>query len=129
MLYIELDGGITRMQPQSINWEPPAGMGNDGQGAPVYGPYWSCSLGFSYLTLTEYDRWHAAVDGDAHTVTLPHPITGRMTDFTSVYVAHVTPRLVTNVQNARRAGETGVDETCRAGTTGADIGLSRITVT
>ena len=121
MLYIELDGatgGITRMQPQSINWQPPSGLGNDGQGAPVYGPYWSCSLGFSYLTLVEYDRWHSAVDGATHTVRLPHPITGAMTDFTSVYVSHVTPRLRVDVHGV-----------CRAGTTGADIMLTRITVT
>jgi len=117
MLYIELDGGITRMQPQSVNWEPPSGMGNDGQGAPVYGPYWSCNLGFSYLTLTEYERWHDAVDGDTHTVRLPHPTTGVMTNYTA-YVAFVTPRLRTDVQGV-----------CRAGTTGADIGLTRITVT
>ncbi|MBU0846599.1 hypothetical protein KKH23_05365 [Patescibacteria group bacterium] len=117
MLYIELDGGITRMQPQSINWEPPSGLGNDGQGAPVYGPYWSCSLGFSYLTLVEYERWHDAVDGAMHTVRLPHPTTGAMTNYTA-YVAFVTPRLRTDVSGV-----------CRAGTTGADIGLSRITVT
>ena len=117
MLYIELDGGITRMQPQSINWEPPAGMGNDGQGAPVYGPYWSCSLGFSRLAATEYDRWRDAVDGLTHTVRLPHPTTGIMTNYTA-YIAFVTPRQVTNVQGV-----------CRAGTTGADIQITRITVT
>ena len=117
MLYIELDGGITRMQPQSINWEPPSGLGSDGQGAPVYGPYWSCNLGFSYLTLVEYDRWHDAVDGDTHTVRLPHPTTGAMTNYTA-YVAHVTPRQAINVQGV-----------CRAATTGADIQITRITVT
>lgn len=116
------------MQPQSVNWQPPSTLGNDGLGAPVYGPYWSCSLGFSYLTLAEYDHWHDAVDGDTHTVRLPHPITGRMTSFTA-YVAHVTPRLRTDVRTARRAGETDVDETCRAATTGADITLTRIQVT
>lgn len=117
MLYIELDGGITRMQPQNINWENPGEMGHDGQGAPIYGPYWSCSLGFSYLTLTEYDRWHDAVDSVTHTVRLPHPTTGAMTNYTC-YVSFVTPRQRIDVQGV-----------CRAGTTGADIGLTRITVT
>ena len=116
MLFIELDGGTTKMQPQSINWDPPSGLGQDGQGAPVYGPYWTCSLGFSHLTTAEFDRWHDAVDGATHTLTLPHPITGEMTDFTA-YVSMVTPRMKRNVQGI-----------CTAAVAGADITLTRIAV-
>ena len=116
MLLIQLDGGISEMQPQSINWENPGNLGQDGQGAPVYGPYWSCSLGFSYITTAEFDRWHDAVDGDTHTVRLPHPITGTMTNYTC-YVSHVTPRMRTDVQGP-----------CRAAITGADVMLTRIAV-
>jgi len=117
MLYIELDGGISRMQPQSVNWEPPGNMGQDGLGAPVYGPYWTCNLGFSYLTKDEFDQWFHAVDGATHTVRLPHPTTGAMTDYTC-YIQHVTPRMRTDVNGI-----------CTGAVTGADITLTRIQVT
>jgi len=135
MLYVELDGGISRMQPQSVNWEPPDALGTDGLGAPVYGPYWTCNLGFSYLTLAEFDLWHDAVDGAIHTVRLPHPITGAMADFLC-YVQHVTPRLRIDVRGTISGVEfipvppPGHGErVCRAATTGADITLTRIQVT
>jgi len=114
-MIIELDGGIVRMQPDTINWTPPRELGLDSQGAPVYAPYWQCTLGFSRLTKVEFDRWFNAVDGTTHTVRMPHPITGEMTDFTC-YVWHVAPRL--NTRNK-----------CIAAVSGADIQLTRITVT
>ena len=117
MLYVELDGGIDRMQPQDNNWEPPSYMGDDGLGAPVYGPFWACKLAFSYLTLTQFNRWFAAVDGAMHTVRLPHPVTGAMTDFTC-YVHYVVSRMRTDVNGI-----------CTGAVTGADITLTRIRVT
>jgi hypothetical protein len=113
---IQLDGVIVGMQPDTLDWQEPTSLGQDGDGSPVRAPNWSCRLGFSRLTVVQYQWWWDAwADGALHTVTLPHPATGVMTSY-SVYVAEFAPRM-----DVRDAGG--------AAMSGADITLTRIQVT
>jgi hypothetical protein len=113
---ISIDGVIVGMQPDSLNWQEPTAMGSDGDGAPVRAPNWTCTLGFSKLTTVQYQSWWAAwQDGELHTVSLPHPATGVLTDY-DLYVASFTPRMDTR-------------DSCEAAMSGADIVLTRVQVT
>jgi len=112
---IAIDGLVAEIQPGSLSWEPPQLLGSDGQGAPVRTPYWACRLGFSRLTVVQYEAWHDAWgDGALHTITLPHPASGIVTDY-QCYVRDFTPRLDTS-------------NDCPA-TVGVDVTLTRVQVT
>lgn len=114
---ISLDGQVTEEQPTTLTWSDPRRLGFDGQGAPVYGPYRSCSLGFERLTTTEYHQWFtASEDGDTHTVVLPHPQSGIMTEYTGVYIQSFAPRMNTR-------------HDCEGLAQGVDIVISKIEVT
>ena len=112
---ITVDGLFANMQPDSMSWEPPRLLGVDGQGAPVRAPHWTCRLGFSRLTLVQYETWHDDWgDGVLHTITLPHPANGELTAY-QCYVRDFTPRFDTR-------------DTCIAAASGVDITLTRIQV-
>ncbi len=113
---ISIDGVIEPMQPDSLAWVPPNTLGDDGLGSPVRAPSWSCRLGFSRLTVVQYQNWFAAwADGALHAIELPHPDRGVLTTY-SCYVREYTPRF--NIRN-----------TCEAAVEGADILLTRVLVT
>lgn len=113
---IALDDVVVEEQPTSVNWANPVPLGNDGNGAPIYGPYRKCSLAFERLTTTEFHQWfEAAEDGDTHTIVLPHPAIGVMTEYTGVYIESFAPRM-----NAR--GD------CEGLAQGVDITVSKIEV-
>ena len=113
---VALDGVVMEEQPTSVNWSNPRHLGSDGNGAPIYGRYRTCSLGFERLTTTEYHQWYSASeDGDPHDIVLPHPGSGVMTEFQDVYVWSFAPRM-----NAR--GD------CEGLAQGVDITISKIEV-
>lgn len=106
---IELDGVRVMNTPDTIRWEPPVFLGHDGDGAPSYGPYWKCHLGFGRTTVIQLQHWNDAMDGETHTVRLPHPITGQHTEFTGVYVQ--LPEANFNSTDVNRISAAGVDFT------------------
>lgn len=111
-----IDGVMEEMQPDSLAWVPPAILGDDGQGSPVRAPNWACRLGFSRLTVVQYQNWFAVwSDGALHTITLPHPASGVLTAY-SCYVKVFTPRL-------------NVRDKCEAAMEGADITITHVQVT
>lgn len=112
---ITIDGIFAEIQPDSMNWEPPRLLSSDGVGAPVRTPNWSCRLGFSRLTVVQYQAWMDAwADGALHAITLPHPSTGFLTSY-QCYVRDFTPRLNTR-------------DPCEAAAAGVDVTLTRIQV-
>jgi len=102
------------MQPDSLSWQPPGELGDDGEGAPVMGAVYRCALGFNSITWPYYQAWYDAWDGELHDITLPHPATGEMTTY-SCYVKSITPRMIA--------------KSCKGITSGVDIVLSNIVVT
>lgn len=112
---IAINGVAVGMQPDSVNWEPPRTLGNDGQGAPIRSPYWSCRLGFSRLSVVQFQLWEEVwTDGGLHDITLPQPSTGLLVSH-QCYVQGFTPRLNTQ-------------DPCEAAAAGVDITLTRILV-
>lgn len=114
-MLLEIDGVPAEHQPTSVNWNSPPLLGYNGNGAPVYGQYWTCNLGFDRLVTPDNFRWSEASDGEAHDILLPHPDSGHPEVF-SCYVARVAPRM-----NAR-----GI---CRGANAGLDVLLNGIEVT
>ena len=112
---IAIDDVPVFMTPDSLTWENPPEVGTDGNGAPIYGPYWNCRLGFSRLTVVQYQTWYNAVDGDTHTVTLPRPYDGAITSYTC-YIHMISPRMNVKPKDS-------------AAVSGCDILLTRIEVT
>lgn len=106
---IELDGIAVKNTPDSLRWEPPRFLGEDGEGVPTYGPYWRCHLAFSRTSRVQLQHWYDAMDGETHTIRLPHPITGRYTTFTGVYVRH--PESMLNTRDLSQPAAAGVDFT------------------
>lgn len=79
---ITLDGVVVEEQPTAISWSAPRQLGYDGEGRPIFASYRSCSLAFERMTDTQYHQWFAASrDGNLHTVELPHPQSGILTEF------------------------------------------------
>lgn len=103
---IYLDDRSSDIPPDGVSWEFPQVLGHDGQGAPIYAPYYACGLSFERLTCIKYDDWRQACDGELHTVRLPHPTSGTMTNFTC-YLESVRPRH--NIRDACLAAASGVD--------------------
>lgn len=113
-LLIQVNGIPVHLQPDSLNWIPRPIVAKDGNGAPIYGPYWGVTMGFPRVTDVKYEFWMNLMDGEEHTFKLPHPETGVMTDFTAI-VDSVEHRF-------------DVRDGCTPAVRGADITLSRITV-
>lgn len=111
---ISVDGLITTLQPDSLDWENPELLGHDGLGAPVKVPYWKCRLGFSRLTSVIHGIWYDADDGELHDFELPHPRTGELTSY-NCYIESVVPRM-------------NVVPDCDPALSGLDITLYRIRV-
>ena len=101
------------MQPDTLTWQPPREIGSSGEGSPVIGPTWRCSLGFSVMSWPYYQQWFDAWDGELHDITLPHPSTGEMTSY-SCYIRSISPRMMTKA--------------CKGVVSGVDIVLSKIQV-
>jgi len=113
---ITIDDILLDIQPTGVNWGDPPPLGHDGNGVPITGPYRSCSLSFDRLTTLHFQQLFAASrDGDSHTVRLPHPENGLMTEY-ACYVNQFSPRL-------------NVRDLCEAAAAGVDIVLNRIEVT
>jgi len=104
---IELDGRRVRVAPQDYSWEPPSFLGDDGDGAPSYAPFWSFRLSFSLTQRAQLEQWYDAMDGDTHTVRLPHPITQQWTDFADVFIR--LPALTGTIIDPNRPAATGID--------------------
>ena len=112
---ITIDDSLPQNQPTVVSWERPRQLGYTGVGVPVFGAYWSCSLGFDRLTVVEFHRWFdASTDGIAHDILLPHPESGLMVEY-SCYVSQFSPRLNTR-------------DWCRAAAAGVDILITRVNV-
>lgn len=107
---IAFDGVIMRIQPDALNWGPPAVVARDGDYAPVRGQYYSCRLSFGKSIVPSFYDWHQIFNTQSHLVTLPHPFTGIMTDF-CCYVDSVTPRMDTSDQVDHCAVIIGADVT------------------
>lgn len=115
-MLLEIDGVPAETQPTSCTWNPPALLGYNGVGLPIYSQYRSCNLGFDRITTADLYRWReASEDGLSHDVLLPHPDSGKPEEF-DCYVARVAPRMDTR-------GE------CYGAAAGLDILLNRIEVT
>ena len=92
---IAIDGVILAMQPDSIDWQRRI-FGTTGLGQPVHSPYYTCILGFSRTTVVELEEWHRIL-GEFITIHLPHPKTGKMTEYTDVVVRAIEERM--NIMN------------------------------
>ena len=115
-MFITIDDIGLDIQATGVNWGDPPFLGNDGAGVPIYGPYRTCSLSFDRLTTVLFQQLFAAsMDGLSHTVRLPHPENGLMTEFTC-YVNQFSPRM-------------NVRDPCEAAAAGVDVLLNRIEVT
>jgi hypothetical protein len=113
---LTLDGVVAEEQPTTLSWSNPRQLGFNGLGAPVYGPYRTCSLGFERMTLLQFHQWwEASEDGELHNVLLPHPQSGLEISY-SVYVSQFAPRMNTR-------------DDCDAAAAGVDIRLTRAEVT
>jgi len=112
-MIIIVDDGQLIPSPQAINWEPPAILAKDGQGALIDAPYWTCTLSVPITTTVLHLNWFELRDSALHTFILPHPATGVMTAY-SCYVDSVNGTFDTRGDCAAMVG--------------VDMVLSRITV-
>jgi len=113
---ITLDGIVAEVQPTGVNWDTPRQIGHDGNGAPVYGPYRSCSLAFERMTVPQFHQWWAAAqDGEVHEISLPHPAQEFLVEEYECYVGDFAPRMDTR-------------DVCMAAANGVDILLTRVRV-
>ena len=112
---ISIAGIPTTQQPDTLTWTPPPLLGYNGNGAPVYGPYWECNLSFSRLADSQFDHWWDAADGDSHAVRLPRPYDGIMTSYTC-YVHILSPRMDVRAKD-------------ESATSGLDLLLTKVEVT
>lgn len=114
---IEINGKPAALTPRGVNWREPSIVGRDGQRAPIFAPYWSATLSIELPTLpalTSFAEWADLRDSTVKTLTLPHPITGALTQYTGVYVDSAVGRMDTS-------GDCAV-------MTGFDIGISSVVV-
>jgi len=113
---LTLDGVVAEVQPTTTSWSTPRQIGTDGNGAPIYAPYRSCSLAFERMIVPQFHQWWAASqDGVTHEVSLPHPAREGITEVYTCYVGEFAPR-----QDTR--------DVCEAANSGVDILLTRIEV-
>jgi hypothetical protein len=114
-MQIEIDSILHgHAQPDVLQWVPPELRGFTLRGAPSYGPFWSCEIGFTILQCMQFEAWSAAADGEQHSILLPHKDTGVMTLY-QCFVLLPRPRL-------------NVRDPCFAAMAGADITLWHIYV-
>lgn len=116
-MIIEINGKPAKLTPRSLNWQENPIIAKDGQRAPIFGPYWGATLSIELpvsVAAVPFSEWADIRDGTPQTFTLPHPVTGALTQFTSVYVDSAVGRMDTS-------GECAV-------MTGYDIVLSSILV-
>jgi len=111
---IAVDDLLIILQPDQVSWDPPIIVTRDGNNAPIYAPHWSCRIALSKMTETHHHEWFSLADGNTHTLRLPHPASGVLTDFTG-YVDTVT-------------GVFDTSRSCDAAMTGMDIQCSGILV-
>ncbi len=116
-MIIEINGKPAALNPRGVNWREPPIVRRDGQRAPIFAPYWSATLSIELPTvpaITSFAEWGDLRDSTIKTLTLPHPLTGALTEFTGVYVDSAVGRMDTS-------GECAV-------MTGFDIGVSSLVV-
>lgn len=111
---IAVDGVVLPIQPDSADWERPL-LGHRGDGSAVYGSYYTCRLGFSTSVEAYFRPILDNADSASHTLVLPHPSKGVLTEYTGVFIDEYAPRLDTS-------GPCAI-------VTGADVTLTHITVT
>lgn len=104
---VAINGIVTRMQPDSIDWSRPH-YGNTGNGKPVEGPYYTCTLGFSRKSLVQFEEWFRwkGQEIDMH---LPHVKTGITTEFTDVIIHRIEQAM--DIRSSSFAASDGVDIT------------------
>lgn len=107
MIGWEIDDVRVKNFPDSVRWEAPRFLGYGGEGAPSYAPNWKLHLGFARTSVVQLQHWYAAMDGETHTLRAPHPITGRFTDFTDVYIR--LPESNFNTRDSNNVAAAGVD--------------------
>lgn len=90
---IAIDNVPLLVQPDGIDWVPPL-VAKAGNGAPIYGSFWACRLSNGVLTGAVHDIIFALMDGNMHTVYLPHPASAVMTTYSDVYIDTVQSRFV-----------------------------------
>jgi len=112
---VQFDGAILMPWPQTAQWSPAEVLAKDGQGTPIYAPYWTLTLSVPLTTGIDYSAWYDLRDSDTHTMINEHPETGVVTTFTNVYVDQVTP------------GQFDLRQDCPA-QAGIDMVISRIVV-
>lgn len=107
---ITLEGAVTVMQPDNISWSDPEILGYSGEGVPLRGPYLTCTLSFSRVQRMILRKWrNAQTSGEyVSSIWIPHPDTGKLTEFTNVVVLQITQRQNTN---SSRGYAQGVDIT------------------
>jgi hypothetical protein len=105
---ITLDGVRTEMQPTAVRWIEPELLGKSGEGIPLRAPYYECQLSFARVQYPIYTRWREAWNGGEYvaSVWLPHPDTGKATEFTNVTIDSLSVNMITE---GRRAVASGVD--------------------
>jgi hypothetical protein len=111
---ISIDDIPLLVQPDGIVWDRVINA-KAGQGAPIYGRYWTCRLSNGVTQAVSHGVMFELMDGEVHTARLPHPATGTMTLYSNVYVDKVASRFVL------KSGVLAV--------AGLDMLLSRISVT
>lgn len=113
---VTLNKVVTEMQPTNVNWSDPPILGESGEGMPLRGPYYSCTLSFARVQRVLLQRWRDAQTSGTpvSSIWLPHPDTGKITEFTDVYIHAIRQR-----QNTRSS---------RGYVQGVDIKIERIEV-
>lgn len=86
---ILIDGMKIPVYPDSMRWERSVRY-KDGDYAPVYNPFHRLRMSSGVLTSVMHEKIFALMDSLPHTLTVPHPSTGVMTDFAGVYIDLVT---------------------------------------
>lgn len=68
-------------QPSSFSWQSPEViLRTTNSGEPVLSPYWSCTVSYNMLSSHVYEKLMMLL-GQRVRITLPHPYTGKQTEF------------------------------------------------
>ena len=89
-IVIFIDGQKIPILPDSFAWERTI-RGKDGNYAAIYNPLHRLRMSSGVLTGVYHQELFAFMDSQSHTITVPHPSTGVLTDFTG-FVDLVTGR-------------------------------------
>lgn len=87
----ELDGQLFPQNPIEKIWTRTQ-IGVSGIGSPIFGPFWTMEARFDRLNADGENSFFMAhyLNGGLHTVKLPHPYDGSLTQFTGVALADVS---------------------------------------